>query len=79
MTFLTTGIFDLYGIRREGVIQFCDRHGKIYTLGLGYDEELVVTDLLIQWGGGTPRQTFREGPVPAKLLEKHDLSGFPIQ
>ncbi len=79
MTFLTTGIFDLYGIRREGAIQFCEREGKLFILGLGYEEELVIKDSQILWGGGTLRQTFREGPVPEVLLQKHDLSGFPVQ
>lgn len=79
MTFLTTGFFDLYGIRRDGAIQFCEREGKFFILGLGYEEEMVIKDLSIQWGGGTPRQTFREGPVPELLKEKHNLSDLLTQ
>lgn len=76
MTFLTTGIFDLYGIRREGPVQFCDSNGKIFVMGLGYEEEVTVQPPMIQLGGSTPRQTFREGPVPELLRQKHDLSAF---
>jgi hypothetical protein len=76
MTFLTTGLFDLYGIKREGPVQFCDNNGRILVMGMGYEEEVVVNQLTIQLGGGTPRQTFREGPVPELLKQKHDLTIF---
>jgi hypothetical protein len=76
MTFLTTGLFDLYGIRRDGPVQFCDLEGKILVMGLGYEEEISVFEATIQLGGGTPRQTFREGPVPDLLRRKHDLTSF---
>ncbi len=78
MTFLTTGLFDFYGIRREGPIQFCDLEGKIFVMGLGYEEEISVFNSIIQLGGGTPRQTFREGPVPDLLKRKHDLTSFSM-
>lgn len=76
MTFLTTGLFDLYGIRRDGVIQFCDMQGKVFVVGMGYEEEISILNSVVQLGGGTPRQTFREGSVPELLRQKHDLRSF---
>lgn len=76
LTFLTTGLFDLYGVRKDGVVRFCDFEGKIFIFGLGNEQEVFVEGNTIQFGDRTPRQVFQPGPVPERLKEKHNLSDF---
>lgn len=75
-TFLTTGLFDLYGVRRDGEVRFCEIDGKVYIYGLGEEQEIYVDSYTIQFGERTPRLVFQIGPVPELLKRKHDLSNF---
>ncbi len=76
ITFLTTGLFDFYGVRRVGEVHFCEIDGKVYIYGLGKEQEIFVDSYTIQLGERTPRQVFQIGPVPELLKRKHDLSTF---
>lgn len=76
LTFLTTGLFDLYGIRKDGIVRFCEVDGKVFIFGLGNEQEVFVDASTIQFGDRTPRQVFQPGPVPERLKEKHNLSDF---
>lgn len=76
LTFLTTGIFDLYGIRKDGLVRFCDIDGKVFIFGLGNEQEVFVDTNTIQFSNRSPRHVFQPGPVPDLLKEKHDLSDF---
>ncbi len=76
LTFLTTGLFDLYGIRRDSEIRFCDSDGQIYILGLGGIQKVVLKENLIFLKGESPVHTFESGEVPPLLREKNDLSDF---
>ena len=76
LTFLTTGLFDLYGIRRDSEIRFCDSDGQIYILGMGGIQKVVLKENLIFLKGDSPVHTFELGEVPPLLREKNDLSDF---
>ncbi|MBY0383975.1 hypothetical protein K2X05_02360 [bacterium] len=76
LTFLTTGIFDLYGIRKDGHVRFCDIDGKVFIFGLGNEQEVFVDAQSIQFSDRSPRHFFQPGPLPDLLKEKHDLSDF---
>jgi hypothetical protein len=74
LTFLTTGLFDLYGIRRDSEIRFCDSEGQLYILGMGGIQKIVLKENFILLKGDSPVHTFESGDVPALLREKNDLS-----
>jgi hypothetical protein len=74
LTFLTTGLFDLYGIRRDSEIRFCDSEGQIYILGMGGIQKVELKENMIFLKGTSPVHTFEAGEVPPLLREKNDLS-----
>ncbi len=76
LTFLTTGLFDLYGIRRDSDIQFCEAEGQLTILGLGGIQKILLKDNLIYLKGNSPVHIFELGEVPSLLREKNDLSDF---
>ena len=76
LTFLTTGLFDLYGIRRDSEIRFCDSEGQLYILGMGGIQKMYFKDNLIYIKGDSPVHIFESGDVPPLLREKNDLSEF---
>lgn len=76
LTFLTTGLFDLYGIRRDSEIRFCDSDGQLYILGMGGVQKVELKENIIFLKGDSPVHTFEAGDVPPLLREKNDLSDF---
>ncbi len=73
ITFITTGIFDLYGIKREGEIVFCDRGGQLLAIGLDRTQDLFVSGQKMQFGDKSEKESFVWGPLPEKLARKHNL------
>ncbi len=74
LTFLTTGLFDLYGIRRDSEIRFCDSEGQISILGMDGVQKIVLKDNWIVFKDDSLVHTFEPGEIPPLLREKNDLS-----
>ncbi|MBY0315940.1 MAG: hypothetical protein K2Q26_10495 [Bdellovibrionales bacterium] len=73
ITFFTTGLLDLYGIRRQGKIEFCDTGKSIQARGIQRNVDLVLKGMHFQFGGGTARESFTAGPMPEALRRIHDV------
>lgn len=71
----TSGLFDLFPIRREGSVKFCDTGSALRFEGLGRTESIVIENLVLQVDGGGPRRTFRLGPMPEALQRLHHFVG----
>lgn len=71
--FYTTGLWDLYGIQREGGIRFCDTGKEIKAIGLGYSKKLELLDGGLRYGGHKKSQTYQPGPMPKALREINDV------
>jgi hypothetical protein len=74
LTFLTTGLFDLYGIRRDSEIRFCEVEGQLYIHGMGGIQKMFLRANLIHFKDDSPVHTFESGEIPQLLREKNDLS-----
>lgn len=73
ITFFTTGLFDLYGIRREGPLKFCDDGKKLLVIGLDREQTLYIDQTSLQFDERGPRQSFQEGPMPLALQKIHNI------
>lgn len=69
MMFLTSGLLDVYLIRRDGVVQFCDDGTHLSVKGLDRTEELTIAGSTLILGKGGPKQRFGAGEMPV-LLKK---------
>lgn len=78
ITFLTTGLFDLYGIKRQGALKFCDRNGVLRVEGINKNLTIKLTSQGLQFGDGGPREVFDRGPIPEALRKIHNLAAEPI-
>lgn len=73
MIFYTTGLFDLYPVKREGPLEFCDDGEKLHMISLGRDEELRVSPRKMDVGAGGPKLNFIVGEMPEFLRRKHNM------
>ena len=73
--FLTSGLFDLYSIVRDGEVTFCDTGENLVIIGLGRTRVLMTKGEGIQFGDGGASESFQPGPVPKELQQ---LYGLPI-
>jgi hypothetical protein len=71
--FYTSGLWDLYAIKDEGPLQFCDDGEKLVMSGLGRSEALKIAPNKMEIGGGGPKRTFHVGPMPELLRKLHKL------
>lgn len=69
MTFLTSGLFDMYLIERRGPIRFCDDGESLVVSGIEMKEDVTLQDGAIVLGRGGEKRTFRHGRKP-ELLER---------
>ena len=78
IVFFTTGLFDLYGIRREGELKFCDKDSKISVIGLGRTQAVRVEGAKLIFDEGKPRQIYTEGLMPEPLMKANELTQQPL-
>ncbi len=69
MTFMTSGLFDMYLIQRSGPIMFCDDGETVVVKGIEMEDQVTLKNGVIVLGKGGPKRTFTRGPKP-ELLEK---------
>jgi len=71
ISFFTSGIFDLYPVRKDGPLQFCDDGDSLKMIGLGRSEEFRVTGDRFQMGSGGAKKSFSYGEMPELLKRLH--------
>lgn len=71
ITFLTSGIWDLTLIRKNGPIEFCDDGSGLVAKGIDRVDRIWLSPGSITFGRGGPKLTFRKGRKP-HLLQKLD-------
>lgn len=76
--FYTSGLWDLFGIKDDGPLTFCDGPEGLRMSGLGRSEYIKLVYGAIQLGEGGPRRTFRVGAMPEILQKLHGLNGREI-
>lgn len=67
ITFYTSGLFDLYLIKRTSPVVICDDGDKLTVKGLDREDVLKIENGNLIMGKGGPRQTFTRGPMPELL------------
>lgn len=73
MIFYTSGLFDLYPVKREGPLEFCDDGVQLRMIGLGHDEELRISERRMNVGKGGPKLNFTVGQMPEPLRKMHKM------
>lgn len=71
ITFFTSGLFDLYPIKREGPLSFCDNGRELRVIGLGNNDRLEIQEGRLVIGSGGPKMTFSPGAMPELLVKLH--------
>jgi hypothetical protein len=77
IAFYTSGLFDLFPIKRDGPLKFCDTGKVLRMIGLDRDEELVLPDGKFVLGEGGPKRTFTVGLMPVMLKQLHHMEDVP--
>lgn len=78
ITFYTTGLFDLYGIHREGTLVFCDRDGQLTAVGLDRTQNIYVAGERLEFGHRGARESFKRGPMPEKLASINGIDPLTL-
>lgn len=73
IVFYTTGFLDLYGIKRESSIQFCDENNVLTVIGMGRHQRLYIEGLFLLFGSQSDRESFTQGPMPLELAHKNNV------
>ena len=73
ISFFTTGLFDLYPIRKDGGLKFCDDGEKLRMVGLDREDVVTLKDGGFQMGKGGPKMNFSRGEMPELLKKKHKI------
>lgn len=73
ISFFTSGLFDLYPIRKDGPLKFCDDGVSLHMIGLGKEDKFVLKEGGFQMGKGGPRMNFARGEMPALLRKLHKI------
>ncbi len=76
--FFTSGLFDLYPIKREGAVQFCESGGLVKMVGLGQNEPVQIDGEQVKFGNGGDRKTFKIGNMPELLQRLHKVNSRGI-
>jgi hypothetical protein len=78
ISFFTSGIFDLYPIRRDGPLKFCDDGVVLRMIGLGREETFTMMNGGVQMGKAGAKRSFARGEMPdlLKRLHKMDIRGI---
>ena len=71
--FYTSGIFDLYAIKKEGPLTLCDEGNSLKMVGLERSEKLKISDGRLELGDGGPRKSFLVGNMPDSLKRLHHI------
>lgn len=73
ISLFTSGLFDLYPIRKDGEVKFCDdgAHLRMLTLGRADVFEIVSGGLVM--AGGGERRSFMRGEMPELLKKLHKI------
>lgn len=74
ISFYTSGLFDMYAIKDEGPLTFCDNGSVLIMSALGRAEEVKISPQKMEVGRGGPRMTYQEGAMPELLLKLHGLN-----
>jgi hypothetical protein len=79
--FFTTGLFDLYGIRRDGPLVFCDTEKGLTAIGLKRTQNIFIEDNKLQFGDRSAKESFQPGPMPEKLakINKIEIQKIALQ
>jgi hypothetical protein len=73
-SFYTSGLFNMYGIKRQSLVKFCDRDGDLRIIGLGgRDEKIMIVGEGLILGDPEAKSTFHQGPAPELLKRLHEL------
>ena len=73
ISFFTSALFEMYAIRKDGVLSFCDTGTGLKMEGLGRSEEFTLKAGKFQMGGGGAKKTFAIGEMPEKLMKLHHM------
>lgn len=71
MTFMTSGLFDMYLIQRSGPIMFCDDGETVVVKGIEMEDRVTLKNGTITLGKGGPKRTFTRGAKPELLQKLH--------
>ena len=71
ISFFTSGLFDLYAIRKDGPLEFCDNGERLEMVGLDRREVFQIIDGEIDMGSGGVKKHFARGDMPDKLKKLH--------
>ncbi len=67
ITFYTSVLFDLYRIRRSGVMKVCDTGQSLEFEAIGRTDKIVIEGATLTVGEGGPRKIFAPGTMPEAL------------
>jgi hypothetical protein len=78
ISFFTSGLFDLYPIRKDGPLKFCDDGARLRMVALDRADVFTLVNGGFHMGAGGPKQNFARGEMPAllKKLHKIDIRGL---
>lgn len=69
ISFYTTGLFDMFGVHKEGPIVFCDTGHELRAKGLGRNQKIFVHQSRLEFGNRTDRESFIRGPMPDPIAK----------
>lgn len=79
VTLFTSGPFDIYPIRRESPLEFCDDGKRLRLKGLSRDLEFQWIEAeKFKLGAGGPRYIFGRRPMPALLRRLHNWTNSEV-
>ncbi len=73
ISFFTSGLFDLYPIRKDGPLSFCDDGTKLRMIGLDRADVFTLVEGGFRMGKGGPKHNFASGPMPELLKKLHRI------
>jgi hypothetical protein len=81
IVFYTSGLFNLYGIRKEGELKVCDTGIALHMVALDRDEDLKIEGLNLTIGDGGDKMSFAVGDMPEDLRRLHgvDIRGIAAE
>lgn len=78
ISLFTSGLFDLYPIRKDGEVRFCDDGANLRMMALGRADVFRIVNGGMVMAGGGERMSFARGEMPEllKKLHKVDFRGL---
>lgn len=74
ISFYTSGLFDLFPIKREGPVLFCDTGKGLEMIGIGRTVEIRIVGGKLVAEDGSPKRIFAPGEMPELLRKLHHLN-----